>query len=330
MTLRPLTIACGPYDRTRALADGRVQVEGCQVTYLPLSPEEIFFRAFRHRSFDVTELSLSSTMIQVSRGTCPYVAIPAFVSRSFRHSGIYIRTDRGIGAPADLKGRRVGVPEYQVTAAMWVRGILEDEYGVKPADLEWLTGGIEHPGRHEKVAFDPPPGLRIAAIAADQTLSAMLAAGEIDALVAPRAPSCFANKAPHVGRLFADHRAAERAYYAKTGIFPIMHVIGIRKELVEAAPWLPASVYKALIEAKALAASWLDELAALNVTLPWLAAELEATRAAMGADYWPYGLASSITTLEAAARYSFDQGLSARRLDPAELFHASTLESFKV
>lgn len=330
MTARPLTIACGPYDRTRALADGKVGVEGCQVTYLALSPEEVFFRAFRHRSFDVTELSMSSTMIQTSRGTCPYVAIPAFVSRSFRHSGIYIRTDRGIAAPADLKGRRVGVPEYQVTAAMWVRGILHDEYGVAPAEMEWLTGGVEHPGRHEKVTFEPPPGLRISAIADDKTLGAMLAAGEIDALVAPRAPSCFANRAPHVGRLFADHRAVERAYFAKTGIFPIMHVVGIRKELVDQAPWLPASVFKAFVQAKAMATPWLEEVAALNVSLPWLAAELEATRAAMGEDYWPYGVAASMKTLEAATRYSFDQGLSARRLAPAELFHPSTLETFKV
>lgn len=330
MKLQQLTIAGGPYDRTRALADGKVRVEGCEVTYLALSPEEIFFRAFRHRSFDVTELSLSSFMIQTSRGACPYVGIPAFVSRSFRHSGIYIRTDRGIRTPADLKGRRVGVPEYQVTAALWVRGILEDEYGVKPTDMEWLTGGIEHGGRHEKVAFDPPQGLKIGPIPDDRTLSAMLGSGEIDALVAPRAPSCFTGKAPHVGRLFADHRAAERAYFAKTGIFPIMHLVGIRKELVDAMPWLPASVYKAFVQAKAAAEAWLDEVAALTVTLPWITAELEATRAVMGPDFWPYGLDANLKTLDAVTRYSHDQGLSARRVKPAELFHPSTLESFKV
>ncbi len=326
----PLTIACWDYDRTRALMDGRVGVEGCDVTYLPLSPEEVFFRAFRHHEFDVTELSFSTYMMTRARGTCPYLAIPVFVSRAFRHSAIYIRTDRGITRPEDIKGRKVGVPEYQVTAALWVRGMLKDEYGVDPADVDWYSGGVEEPGRHEKADLKLPPGVRLTAIPAGHTLGAMLAAGEIDALVAPRAPSCFSRHAPHVGRLFADFRAAEKAYWKKTGIFPIMHVVGIRESLVERYPWLPASVFKAFVQAKALALPELHEVAALKYMLPWVAAEVEETEAVMGTDFWPYGIDRNKPTLDAIMRYSYEQGLSGRLLGPTELFAPSTFERFKV
>ncbi|MBI3706216.1 MAG: ABC transporter substrate-binding protein [Proteobacteria bacterium] len=194
----PLTIACGDYDRTRALREGRIGVEGCDVTYIPLEPEEVFFRAFRHLDFDVAELSLSSYLVKSSRGQCPYIGIPAFVSRSFRHSGIFIRTDRGIRTPQDLKGRKVGVPEYQVTAAVWIRGMLEEEYGVAPTDINWVTGGVEEPGRPEKVALDLPPKLSIAPAPPGKILSAMLAEGEIDAIAAA-APNFVNTAALKVG-----------------------------------------------------------------------------------------------------------------------------------
>jgi 4,5-dihydroxyphthalate decarboxylase len=326
----PLTIACWDYDRTRGLMDGRVSVEGCDATYLPLSPEEVFFRAFRHHEFDVTELSFSTYMMTRMRGTCPYIGIPAFVSRAFRHSAIYIRTDRGIARPQDLKGRVVGVPEYQVTAALWVRGMLKDEYGVDPADIDWRTGGVEDPGRHEKADLKLPPGVRVSAIPPGQTLGAMLANGEIDALVAPRAPSCYARGMPNIGRLFTDFRAAEKAYWKKTGIFPIMHVIGIRESLVERCPWLPSSVFKAFLQAKALARPELHEVAALKYMLPWVTAEVEDTEAVMGTDFWPYGVEPNMPTLEAITRYSFEQGLSGKRIAIDELFAPSTRERFKV
>lgn len=330
MTPLALSVACRASDRTRALFDGSIAIEGCAATFVDLDPEEAFFRAFRHAEFDVSELSLSSTMMAIDRGTCPYVPIPAFVSRVFRHSAIYIRTDRGIAAPGDLKGRLVGIPEYQVTAAVWVRGILEDEYGVKPSDLRWRSGGMEEPGRHEKLRFTPPAGVEIEPIAPGRTLAAMLAAGEIDALVAPRPPSCFRDGAPGVGRLFADFRSVERAWFARTGIFPIMHVIGVRKTLVERHPWLPASVYKAFLRAKQACIPKLFDLNALHVSLPWVAAEAEATRAAMGADFWPYGVDASRATLDAVARYSHAQGLTSRVLAPQDIFAASTIETVKI
>jgi 4,5-dihydroxyphthalate decarboxylase len=322
----PITIACGDYDRTRAIKEGRVPVEGCAVTYVPLEPEEAFFRAFRYQEFDVSELSLSSFLRTIDGGDAPYVGIPAFVSRVFRHSGIYIRTDRGIRSPQDLKGKTVGLPEYQITAVVWIRGILEDEYGVKPTDIHWRSGGVEEPGRDERTPLAPIPGLDLKPIPADKALSPMLEAGELDAVMSARAPSCFLRRAPHVGRLFPDYRAAERAYYERTGIFPLMHLIGVRKRLVDAHPWLPASLYKAFVQAKAMALWDVRDINALRVTLPWVEAEALETMALMGDDYWRYGVEECRKEIETLVRYSHDQGLITRRVAVEELFARSTLQ----
>ena len=155
----PITIACGNYDRCRAIRDGRVKVEGCATTYLPLYPEEIFFRAFKYQEFDVSELSFSSYIRTVAAGTSAYVGIPAFVSRLFRHSGIYVRADAGIEKPEDLRGKRIGLPEYQITAVVWMRGMMQHEYGVKPTDIHWRSGGQEEAGRDERTPLKPIPGL---------------------------------------------------------------------------------------------------------------------------------------------------------------------------
>ena len=322
----PLTVACWNYDRTRALFDGRIKIEGCDANLFSLPVEETFFRALRSAEFDVAELSLSSYTMLRSRESSPYVAIPVFLSRMFRHSAIYIRTDRGINAPSDLVGRTVGVPEYQLTAPVWVRGILEDEYGVKPSDIRWRTGGVEQPGRHEKVALALPADVECQPIPAEETLSQWLEEGRIDALIAPRAPSSYTNGHPNVGRLFQDYRSVEKEYYANTGIFPIMHVIGIRAALVEQHPWLPASVLKAFLEAKQIAEEDIGEVAALKLTLPWVAAELDETVARMGRNYWPYGVKGSEAALDTFLRYHHGQGLSKQRLSIADLFASSTLE----
>jgi 4,5-dihydroxyphthalate decarboxylase len=326
----PITIACGDYDRTRGIKDGRVHVEGCAVTYIPLEPEEVFFRAFRYQEFDVCELSLSSYLRVTDSGESAYIGIPAFVSRVFRHSGIYVRTDRGIRTPQDLKGKTIGLPEYQITAVVWIRGILQDEYGVKPTDISWRSGGIEQPGRDERTPLAPIPGLDLKAIPSDKTLAGMLAAGEIDAMFSARAPSCFLNSAPHVGRLFPDYRAVERAYYQKTGIFPPMHLIGLKKALVERHPWLATSLYKAFLEAKALAMWEVRDINALRVTLPWLEAETLETIALMGEDFWRYGVEENRKDIETLARYSHEQGLVKRRLTVEELFARPTLEISRI
>ena len=325
-----LTVACGDYDRVAAIKDGRVEVEGCEVVFLPMEPEEVFFRAFRYQEFDACELSFSSFMIVTSRGASPFVGIPAFVSRVFRHSGFYVRTDRGIEEPADLRGKTVGVPEYQMTAPVWMRGILEDEYGVKPIDIHWRSGGQEEPGRDERTPLTLTNGVDLQPIPEDRTLVEMFEAGELDALMTARAPSSFIRGAPGVARLFPDYRRVERAYYEKTRMFPIMHLMGVRKELAERYPWLPGSLYKALLEAKNLALDAVREIAALNVTLPWVEAEALETRALMGADYWRYGVGECAHEIEALARYSYDQGLSERRLTAEDLFAPSTFEISKI
>ena len=331
MTARiPLTLACGDYDRTRAIQDGRVKVEGCDLTYLPLEPEEIFHRAFKHQEFDACELSFSSYLRTVDAGTSPYIGIPAFVSRIFRHSGIYIRTDRGIRTPQDLKGRLIGLPEYQITAVVWLRGLMQDEYGVKPTDIRWRQGGIEEPGRTERTPLKPIAGLDLKPLPPDKTLSGALESGELDAVFSARAPSCFMRGAPNVGRLFPDYRAVEKEYYKKTGMFPIMHLIGLKREIVERHPWLPASLYKAFCQAKTYAMRDVREVNALMITLPWLVAEADETAKLMGEDFWRYGVRENAAEIEALTRYSHEQGLVQRKLRFEDLFPPSVIEVSKI
>jgi 4,5-dihydroxyphthalate decarboxylase len=317
-----ITFACSDNDRTRAIIDGRVRIESCDVTCLVLEPAEMFARACRYAEFDITELSFSSYMRMVDLGEAPYIAVPAFLSRAFRHSSFYVRTDRGICSPADLVGRTVGVPEYQMTAALWLRGMLQEEHGVKPADMHWRTGGQEQPGREERMPVDIP-GLDLQPIPAGETLSGMLAAGEIDAMLSARTPSVFLRRAPHVDRLFPNYKDVERSYYKRTGYFPIMHLVALRTSLVQKYPWLPASTYKALLESKAIGLEKLTNLAQLAVALPWMEVEAAETKALMGTDYWRYGVQDCKHEIEVMMRYAHEQGLTRRKLGIEELFAPS-------
>jgi len=265
----------------------------------------------------------------VDAGTSPYVGVPAFVSRLFRHSAVYIRTDRGIKQPSDLKGKVIGLPEYQITAVVWLRGILQDEYGVKPTDISWRQGGIEEPGRTERTPLKPIPGLDLKSVP-DKALSAMLEAGELDAMFSARAPSCFVKRAPNIARLFPDYREVEKAYYKKTGMFPIMHLMGVKRHLVERHPWLPASLYKAFVEAKKYAMHDVRDINALLVTLPWLIAEAEESVALMGEDFWRYGVKENAKEIEALTRYAYEQGLVSRKLSPEDLFPPSVIEVSRI
>jgi 4,5-dihydroxyphthalate decarboxylase len=323
-----LTIATENYDRVRPLVDGRVQIEGCEVNYLCLGPEEAFYRAFTNKEFDVTELSFSSYIIARSRGIAEYIAVPVFLSRMFRHSAIYIRKDAGIERPQDLKGRTVGVPVYAMTASLWVRGMLADDYGVMPGDIHWATGGLEQAGRYGKYPLNLPPHIEVEPIPTDRTLSDMLTRGEITALVSARAPSCFGNG--DVVRLFPNFRELEKEYYRKNRLFPIMHGLAIREDLAAREPWLPSSVFKAFVEAKRMAMKEMRDVAALRLTLPWLAAEIEETIDTMGEDYWTYGFKQNLAELQTMTRWSFEQGLAVRHLDPKELFHPATLEQARI
>ena len=321
-----LSVAIGDYDRNRPLLDGAVRIDGVDPVFMKLAPEEIFFRAFRTMDFDICELSLSSFTLKTALGNCPYVGIPAFVSRCFRHTSIFVRTDR-IKKPEDLKGRKVGVPEYQLTANVWARAILEDDFGVKPADIHWIRGGIEHAARPEKIAFKLPPGVRLDDAPEGTTISELLLKGEIDGFIAPRAPLVTS---PNIGWLFPDPMAAGKDYFKRTGIFPIMHLIGVRRTLVEKHPFLPAAVLKAFEQSKKIALDHLADVSATKVTLPFVEEQLKATRELMGEDFWPYGVASNRKTLEAFLRHHHGQGISPRLVAVEELFHPATLESFKI
>ena len=325
-----LSLACEDYDRTRALLDGSVRPEGISLTVLVLQVEETFFRMLRHREFDVSELSLASYAISLSRDDPPFVAIPAFPSRSFRHQGVFVNAAAGIAEPDDLRGRTVGVPEWQLTAGVWIRGLLADDYGVPLDSVRYRTGGIERPGRSEKLAVDVPAGVDIAPLEAGVTLSDALADGRIDALYTPRAPSSFLRGDPRVRRLWPDVRAEEAAWFARTGIFPIMHVVALRRDVYERHRWVAQSLYKAFVQARDLAYAKLRETAALSYMLPWLPVELERTRQLLGADYWSYGLEPNRAQLDTFLRYHHEQGLSRRRLTPDELFVPETLEAVVV
>jgi 4,5-dihydroxyphthalate decarboxylase len=326
----PLTLACWPYDRTRALADGSVRMEGIDLTYLPLEVEETFWRQARFQEFDASEMSLSSYTKTLVTDKPPFIAIPVFPSRFFRHSCIFVSAKSGIRKPEDLKGKRIGVPEYQMTAPVWIRGILADDFGVKATDVEHFSGGEEEPGREEKLKLDLPSSIRVSAIGKTQTLSRMLADGELDALVTARAPSTFYSEPDKVKRLFPDYVEREREYYRRTKIFPIMHTVVIRREVYEANPWIAQALLKAFQKAKDMTMEALKQTAVMATMLPWQVANVEEARREMGEDWWPYGVEPNRKVLETFLRYHREQGLSKRRFAPEEIFAKETLVSFKV
>jgi 4,5-dihydroxyphthalate decarboxylase len=325
-----LSIAIGDYDRVAPLADGRVRIDGVDPVFMHLEPEEIFFRAFRQDAFDICELSLSTFALRTAAGDNPFVGVPVFPSRAFRHTSIYVNTAKGIARPEDLRGRRVGIPEWQLTACVWARAILLDEHGVDPSHIRWVQGGQEQPGRIEKAGFALPEDIHIEPAPEGATLSAMLAAGEIDALIAPRAPSPFLKGDPNVGWLFKDPQKAASDWYRRAGVFPIMHLLGVRRALAEQHPWLPVALLKAFTAAKDLAVEALAEPAAAKATLPFLDEHVRAAQALMGRDYWPYGLETNRATLQTFLDHHHRQGLSPARLAPEDLFHSSFAESFRV
>ena len=329
MSKLQLSVAMGDYDRNRALFDGRVQIDGCDPVYMLLSPEEMFFRAMRSRDFDITELSFSSYLVKHSRGECPYIAVPVFLSRAFRHTSIYVRKDR-IKKPEDLKGKKIGIPEYQLTAIVWARSILQDDYGIAPENVVWVRGGIDTPGRPEKIKLDLPAGVRIESAPENMTISEMLDRGDLDGFIAPRPPSGAAASNPNVGWLFDDPTTVAKDYYRRTGIFPIMHVVGIRKELAEKNRWLPGAVYKAFSESKTKALELLADTSATKVTLPFVEEQLKSAKETLGQDFWSYGVAPNRKTLEAFTRHHHAQGLSSRLVNVDELFDPSTYESYSI
>jgi 4,5-dihydroxyphthalate decarboxylase len=324
-----LTFACGDYDRTRALEEGTVRPDGIDLTYLRLPVEETFFRMMRHREFEVAEMSLSSYVKSLDTDERPFVALPVYTSRQFRHAGIFVHADSGIEKPEDLRGKVVGTPEWQLTAGVWIRGILADHHDVPVDSVEYRTGGQETPGRIEKAAVDLSGRVTIEPIPAGETLAAMLGDGRIDAFQGPRVPSSFV-PGGSVRRLFADPVAAEKQYFAETGIFPIMHVVALRRDVYEKHPWVAQTLTKALLLAKQKATAELYDSSALRFMLPWLIPGLEEARTLLGEDYWSYGLEANRHVLETFLRYHSQQGLSRRQYAPEELFAPEATEAFVI
>jgi len=307
-----------------------VRAEGIDLVYNNLYVEETFFRMLRNREFDIAEMSLSSYCVSLMRDDPPFIAIPVFPSRFFRHSCIFVSTKSGITEPKDLAGRKIGVPEYQMTAPVWIRGILQDEYGVDPASCEYWTGGEEEPGRDEKLKLELPPKFKVHPIGPQKTLATMIAEGELDAMQTARAPSTFRTQPGKVKRLFENFVEVEKAYYRKTKIFPIMHTVVIRRDLYEKNRWIAQSLLKAFTQAQRKTYEYLNTSMALTTMLPWQSAHVEEARALLGEDWWPYGLEPNRHVLETFLRYHHEQGLSRRRLKAEELFAPETLQSFRV
>jgi 4,5-dihydroxyphthalate decarboxylase len=333
MTTVPLSLSCWDYDRVRALQDGRVTPQGIALTFLPNAPEATFFRMLRWAEFDVAEMSLSSYVLSLYADEPPFVAIPVFPSRVFRHGSIYLGPQVEATRPDDLVGDTIGVPEYQMTAAVWIRGILAEHHGLDAASVRYRTGGLHETGRSEKLRLDLPGRFDVRPIGPAETLDALLVGGEIDALYTARAPQSFDAGRPGPGRvrrLFPDPRSAEQAYFADTGVFPIMHTVVIRREVYERNRWIARSLLDAFTAAKDLVYPQLHEVTALKAMLPWSVPEAESTVALMGEDFWPYGVEPNRTTLETFLRYSHDQGLAKTLLRPEDLFAPETYEGARI
>ncbi|MBB6192560.1 4,5-dihydroxyphthalate decarboxylase [Sphingobium wenxiniae] len=284
----------------------------------------------RNREFDVAEMSMSSYCVTLGREDPGFIAIPVFPSRFFRHAGIFVSAKSGIEKPADLVGKRIGVPEYQLTAPVWIRGILQDEYGVDPSSVTYFFGGEEEPGREEKLKINLPEKFKVIPIGPEQTISRMIADGELDAVYAPRAPSTFYSEPDKVRRLFPDFVAVEKAYFAKTGIFPIMHVVAIRRDVYEKNRWVAQALYKAFVEAQKLVYEQLMVSASLKTMLPWQIAAVEDTIATMGKEWWPYGIDRNRHVIETFTRYHHEQGLSPRQLTVEDMFAPETFSEFRI
>lgn len=326
-----LTLACGDYDRVAPLRDGRIRPEGVELNFIPLEPEELFFRMARYGEFDASEMSLASYITSRAQGRRDLIAIPVFPSRMFRHSAIFVNCDSGIRQPEDLKGRRVGVGEYQMTAIVWVKGILSDYHGVAVRDIHWFTGGQEEPGREERVPLQLPPEITLERIGPEQTLSSMLEEGELDAVIAARVPSPVARGSERVRRLYSDPMTVEREYFQETGIFPIMHTVAIRQALCDAHPWLPVSLFKAFAAAQRLSRERIANTPAVRYQLAWLQLYWEQEQALLGPDAWEYGAEKNRKPVETLCRYLVEQGMIQGQAPPLEdLFATSTLRMAKI
>jgi 4,5-dihydroxyphthalate decarboxylase len=316
-----LSLAClDNYDRTRPLLDGSVKARGIQLLTVTHPPGGILFRRVAQQTeFDIAEMSTSTFMTMKSRGDDRYIGIPVFPSRNFRHGFVFINRRSGIIRPEDLAGKSVGMSEYQTTAALWQRTFLQDDYGVRANQIEWLEGGLNEPDRPERYHVDMPSDIHLSRIGPGQTLNQMLEEGKLDAVIGPGTPECF-RRASHIERLFPDFRSVEKDYYKRTGYFPIMHMVVLRREIYQEYPWVAQSIFEAFESAKASGLERLRKTGILACALPWLLSDLEEIEEVFGGDHWPYGISKNAALLERMTQASFEQGLSAKKLAVQELF----------
>jgi 4,5-dihydroxyphthalate decarboxylase len=324
-----LTLAINDYDHIRDVTSGRVPVEGVALTTLHFEIEEIFHRFLKYREWDVSEISLAKYVALISQGDTSLTAIPVFPSRMFRHSAFYIRRDGTVKAPADLAGKRVGLPEWAQTAAVYGRALMAHEWGVALGEVDWVQAGVNEAGRAEKVALDLPAGVRCRA-EPGRSLNDMLRDGSVDAVMSARPPAAFLSGDPAIARLIPDSREAEASYYAKTGIYPIMHTLALRREIVDAHPWVAMNLFKTFEEAKNRALARARDVAASRLPIPWLREHIAAAEALFGADLFPYGLEPNRKTLEAFLAFAQEQGVTRRALAPEDLFPPQVLTRVRV
>jgi 4,5-dihydroxyphthalate decarboxylase len=325
----PLTYAGMVYDRTRALYDGDVRVEGIDLRYLRTGVEELFWRQGRYAEFDAAEFSLGAYLAGVEDPDRPFDAIPVFPSRAFRHSAIYVRADSSSHAPADLEGARIGTPEWSMTASLWMRGILGDHYGLDLAGIRWRTGGLEQAGRQEKSRVRPPERFQVGPVPSGATLTGQLLAGDLDAVITARPPRRFLAGDGTLRRLFSDPKAEEQRYFATSGIVPIMHVVVLRRTLLREHPWIANNLRLAFETARAEALPQLRDGAVCTSSLVWEADYAEEEAALLG-DAFGYGVEANAAALEAVLRYAHDQGFTAKPLEPADVFVPATLTDAKI
>jgi 4,5-dihydroxyphthalate decarboxylase len=314
-----LTFACGPYDRTQALRDGTIRPEGIELNYIALQPAEIFWRMLQYQEFHASEMSLSNYTSLVSAGNAPFIAIPVFPSRVFRHGYFFINTTKGIEKGSDLKGKRGGVPEYSMTAAVYMRGLMQHEFGIKPSDVEWVQGRADRLGRKL------PPEVRLTQAPAGTELGDLLERGEIDFLITANNPLSFRREAKTVRRLFPNYAEVEKDYYRRTRIYPIMHTVVIRRDVYERDPWVALSLYKALSRAKDYCYHHLVEAGSPKASFAWLQPMIEEEQAIIGRDWYPYGIEQNRPSIEALLQYTHEHGLTDRRLKIEDLFAPSTM-----
>ncbi len=324
-----LTLATAEYDHIADLSHGIVQPEGIDLTCLRLQIEDIFFRFINFREFDISEMSMGKYAALTSQGDPRFSAIPVFPSRIFRHSSIYVRTDGKVNTPADLAGKRVGLPEWAQTAAVYSRGALVHQYGVDLASIHWVQSGVNQPGRAEKVRLKLPNGVHVER-PTDRSLDEMLLAGDLDAIFSAHPPESYEHGDPRVRRMFEDFVPVETEYYKQTGIFPIMHVIAVKREIMDEHPWIAVNLLRAFEQAKANSVARMLEITAPRVPIPWCYEHTRQAQKMFGPDHWPYGIEPNRTTLDAFLQYAYEQGVCERRIEPEDLFPKQLHKSFKV